>query len=175
VTQKPARTKKRSHAKKFAEIERISILGAVSRIGPVGLWMYANAFVSAAKTLPNPEALFEPVRYYLTCHSIELGLKAYLSLGGASMLDLSEGAFGHNLRAILAAAEAQGLDKSVALSTEQKGEIRNTTTYYNGKLFEYPAYGEALRGYPSLPSLPLLLTAATILVDSLAKPCREAE
>ena len=167
--------KKLSQAKQFAQIERISVLGAVSRIGPVGLWMYARAYLSAAKSVPTPDVPFEPVRYYLVCHSIELALKAYLSLRGATMLELSENPFGHNLALILKACESNDLDSSIAISAAQKVEICNATTYYNGKLFEYPAYGEAITGYPSLPDLGVLIEAATDLVGALEKPCQEAQ
>jgi hypothetical protein len=137
--------------------------------------MYANAYVKAAAVLPAPEARYEPVRYYLACHSIELSLKAYLSLHGATMLDLSEGGYGHNLVTILAAAEDKGLRSQVSVSVVQRAEICNADYYYRGKVFEYPAIGEAVRGYPSLPKLEVLIEAATLLVDSLAQSCKEAK
>jgi hypothetical protein len=168
------RGKKRSRAKRYAEIERISIFGAESRIGPVGLWLYADAFASAAQKMGEPDAKFEPVRYYLACHSIELGLKAFLSLHEVTMLELSENPFGHDLQAILDAAQGKGLTNSVHLSAEQQAEIRKATAYYNGKLFEYPAYGEAMQGYPLLPNLSILIDVAMLLAGALAKPCREA-
>jgi hypothetical protein len=163
-----------SRAKQYAEIERISILGADARMGPIGLWFYANAYQKAAAFLPAPEAPYEPVRYYLACHSIELALKAYLSLHGASMLELSESAYGHNLDTILAAAESKGLSAQVTFTLEQRAEITKAATYYAGKVFEYPAVGEALGGYPILPRLDALLKAANALVERLAQPCREA-
>lgn len=170
----PQPPRKPSRAKQFAEIERISIFGAVGRMGPIGLWMYANAYEKAAASLPAPEAPYEPVRYYLACHSIELALKAYLSLHGATMLELSENAYGHNLEAILAAAESKGLSAQVTLTLEQRAEVTKAATYYAGKVFEYPAIGEAMGGYPILPRLEVLLEAANALVESLAQPCREA-
>jgi hypothetical protein len=137
--------------------------------------MYANAYAKAAAALPAPEAPYDPVRYHLACHSIELSLKAYLSMHGATMLELSESAYGHNLETILAAAEAKGLQSQVSISLEHRTEICKSATYYGGKVFEYPAVGEALAGYPGLPKLDLLVEAATFLVESLAQPCREAE
>ena len=171
----PLNPRKLSQAKTYARIERISIAGIVAPMGPVGLWVYASAYVKAGLALPAPEAPYEPVRYYLACHSIELSLKAFLSLHGATMLELSENAFGHNLEAILLAADAKGLQTQVALTQEHRVEICKAATYYVGKVFEYPAMGEALSGYPSLPKLELLFAAAKLLVETLAKPCREAE
>ena len=167
--------KKVTQAKKFAEIEKISVFGAVARIGPVGLWMYANAYASSVKALAEPSVPFEPVRYYLACHSIELSLKAYLSLHGATMLELSESKMSHSLEKALDEAEAKGLLSAVHLSVEQRAEVRKANHYYNGKLFEYPAYGEAMRGYPDLPKIALLVETASALADALAQPCREAQ
>ncbi|MDP9263753.1 MAG: hypothetical protein M3O85_05475 [Acidobacteriota bacterium] len=170
----PQRPRKLSRAKQYAQIERISIGGAVERMGPAGLWVYANAYAKAGLALLAPGAPYEPVRYYLACHSIELSLKAFLSLHGATMLELSENAFGHNLKKILKAAEAKGLQTQVALTQEHRVEIRKAATYYAGKVFEYPAVGEALVGYPRLPKLELLFAAAEVLVDTLEQPCRES-
>jgi hypothetical protein len=156
-----------SKAKQFAQVDRISLLGIVARMWPVGLWVYANAYLRAATAIPALEAPYELVRYYLACHSIELSLKAYLSLHGATMVDLSESAYGHNLDAILTAAEKKGLQSYVRISAEQRAEICKAATYYAGKVFEYPAMGEACVGYPNLPK-ELLFEAATLLVDSLA-------
>ncbi len=150
-------------------------MGATSRMGPVGLWVYANAYIRAGLALPAPEAPYEPVRYYLACHSIELSLKAFLSLHGATMLELSENAFGHNLDAIVAAADAKGLQLQVALTPDHRVEISKAAMYYAGKVFEYPAVGEAMSGYPGLPKLEVLFVAAELLVSTLAQPCREAE
>ncbi len=90
------------------------------------------------------------------------------------MLELSENAYGHNLEAILAAAELKGLSAQVTLTLEQRAEVTKAATYYAGKVFEYPAIGEAVGDYPSLPKLEVLLEAANALVESLAQPCREA-
>lgn len=169
------RPRRLSQAKQFAQIERISLFGAVARIGPVGLWLYASHYLRAATLVSKPEVPFEPVRYYLVCHAIELALKAYLSLHQVTMLELSDNPYGHNLDAILAAAEAKGLSTVVHLSDAETAEIRNATTYYNGKLFEYPAYGEALSAYPRLPNLELLLAAAIALIEKLDQPCRESQ
>jgi len=172
---KPRNPRILSRPKQFAQIEQISLFGSVIRMAPAGLWQYANAYLRAATALPVPKAPYEPVRYYLACHSIELSLKAYLSLHGATMLELSESAYGHNLEAILAAADSKGLQSFVGVSAEQRAEICKAATYYAGKVFEYPAMGEACVGYPSLPDLELLFEAATLLVDSLARPCTEAQ
>ena len=164
-----------SRAKQFAAIERISVFGAVARMGPVGLWQYADAYKRAAETLPAPEVPYEPVRYYLACHAIELCLKAYLSVHGATMLDLAENAYGHNLDRLLAAADQRGLSAAIPLPAEHRAEVHKAADYYAGKLFEYPAVGEAIRAYPGLPNIDSLLEVARILVTALAEPCLNAQ
>jgi hypothetical protein len=166
--------KKLSAAKSFAAIERISIAGLVARMGPVGLHVYADAYLKAALALPEPAVPFEPVRPYLVCHSIELGLKAFLSLRGDKMIDMMEGGLGHNLEALLRAAIERGLNDLVSLTDSQRIAVCQATTYYAGKVFEYPAIGEALSAYPQLPSLHDLFEVAAHLVDALRKPCQES-
>jgi hypothetical protein len=170
----PKLPRKPTRAKQFAAIERISVCGVGGGMGPLALWIYASAFWKAATELPETEVPFEPVRYYLSCHSIELALKAFLSLNGDTMLSLSDSALGHNLVAILTTADAKGLAKKVVLTPDHRAEIARAAAYYGGKVFEYPAVGEAMVGYPSLPKLTVLLEASQALVESLAKSCMEA-
>ena len=73
--------------------------------------MYADAYIGAGFALPAPEVSYNPISYYLTRHSIQLSLKAFLSLHDATMLKLSLNAFGHNLKAIAIAAGAKGLQR----------------------------------------------------------------
>jgi len=172
---KGTKSRRASAAKRFAEIERISIAGINERMGPVGLHVYAEVYLAAARALPLPKVPFEPVRPYLVCHAIELALKAFLSLRGAAMLELAEGPYAHNLDTLLQKAVENGLTAMVPLTDIQTTGISLATTYYAGKVFEYPAIGEALCAYPQLPPLEALFEAAASLVDTLCQPCREAK
>lgn len=164
-------TRKLSAAKQHASVENISVLGVQGRMGPLSLWMYANAYLRAAKVLPWAEVPFEPVRHFLVCQSIELLLKASLSLNGAKLLELADGAYGHNLEALLEAAVKTG--QPLAIATSHCSEIRKAAKYYLEKVFQYPAVAEAMRGYPHLPDFAVLIEAAEILNADLEKPCRE--
>jgi hypothetical protein len=164
-----------STAKRFAEIEQISILGLTEGMGPLALELYAEMYLAAAEALPSPSVPFEPVRPYLVCHAIELALKAFLSLKGSAMVHLADGQFGHKLSVILNEAEAADLMALVPLSSVHRNAITSAESYYTGKVFEYPAVGEALSAYPSMPPLDALFEAAELLTKSLAKPCREAK
>jgi len=169
---KPTRV---SAAKRHAQIENISVLGITERMGPLALHLYGESFLTAASSLPKPIAPFEPVRPYLVCHAIELGLKAFLSLHGVLMLQLSEGSYGHNLEAILEKAVEAGLNSTVPLTEAHRSAIRLASVYYSGKVFEYPAVGEAVSAYPRMPPIEILFDAASILIRTLAQPCREAK
>jgi hypothetical protein len=168
---KPARL---SAAKLNTKIENISIVGIPARMGPITLFMYADSFLNAAQALPSPVFPFEPARPYLVCHAVELGLKAFLSLRGVTMLELAEGSYGHNLMTILQKSDESGLDTLVPFTECHRAAIRLASTYYLGKVFEYPAIVEAMSGYPSMPPVDVLFDAAKVLVDSLRQPCREA-
>jgi hypothetical protein len=91
------------------------------------------------------------------------------------MLELADGSYGHNLEAILQKADEKHLGASVTLTKAQRAEIHRASLYYAGKVFEYPAVGEAMSGYPSMPAIDTLFEAAAMLVDSLRQQCREAK
>ncbi len=167
--------RKPSKAKKFAVIEHIGIANIRERIGPLGLHMYADAYLKAYDALPPPEVPFEPVRPYLLCHSVELALKAFLSLRGMSMLELAAPALAHNLSALFDKATSMSLLDYVQLAPEEGVAVKQANNYYEGKLFEYPAFGEALAGYPERPDLKTIHGAATKLVANLRQACLEAK
>lgn len=163
-----------SRAKRYAEIEHIWVAGLTARMGPVGLHTYASAFLDAARALPAASVPFDPVRPFLLCHSIELALKAFLSLQGSAMLELAD-SYGHRLESILQTADEKDLGGLVSLTDAQRTVIRHASAYYEGKVFEYPAIGEAISGYPKMPALDALHEIAAILVTSLRQPCLEAK
>lgn len=78
-----SKRRRRSAAKRFVEVERISVLG-ISENGAARPAQVSRC-VRAARALSKPKVPFEPARPYLVCHAIELGLKAFLSLRGASI------------------------------------------------------------------------------------------
>jgi hypothetical protein len=67
------------------------------------------------------------------------------------------------------------LEKHVPLAPNEVAAIAQANHYYEGKLFEYPAYGEALAGYPGRPDLAALHSAADRLVSNLRQACLEAK
>jgi hypothetical protein len=172
MTKKP-----RKSARRHAKIENLSIAGASGRFGPVGLILYADHFLSAAKTADNappPQlgGLFVPARLFLACRTLELALKAFLSLKKCSLEELAGGVYGHDLESLMVEAEKRGLQALFKFEDRQQAEIVRASTYYFEKVFEYPALMEAVHGYPKLPDASLLIDAAEALVSALREPCR---
>ncbi len=156
------------------EIENLSIAGTTWRFSPAGFIVLAETYLDTARTAPLGKNNFNPARTFLAGHSIELGLKAFLSLNGASLVELAGGPFGHRLDLLLEEAEKIGLNQSVALSKEQAEAIRFASHYYSNKILEYPALSEAVRAYPKMPNTDLLISAAGALVLGLKQRCIEA-
>jgi hypothetical protein len=157
--------------KQHQKIESISLGPWTIYTSPSSLWVYARHYLQAAQRAPKGK--FAPARIYLACHSMELSLKAFLSLKGFSLEDLAGGAFSHNLEKILAEAESRDLLSIVDLTDAELTEISLASNYYAEKVFEYPATDEAIFAYPKYPKAPdLLVDAAEKLVLGLRDPCR---
>jgi hypothetical protein len=173
VTQQPRQpTKGRKHTK----IEHIELFGLKAHFVPMGLLMYAESYLQAAKTaqlVPN-RGPFQPARHFLVARSIELGLKAFLSLKGVSFDRMAEGALGHNLDRLLQDAKGKGLSTLVTLLPAQEAEIIRASIYYAEKVYEYPALAEAVKAYPHLAELAPLIEASEALIEALRQPCSEA-
>lgn len=160
-----------SQARQNAQIQTFELGSLKWNTGPLGLIMYAKDFAESARILPEPEH-FAPTRYYLACHAIELGLKAFLALHGRPLAELLE-KFGHRLDKILADCDAEGLAGMVPLTDDLRLAITKASGYYNAKVFEYPTLTEAVRGYSDRPSVYPLMATADLLVDRLYAPCRD--
>jgi hypothetical protein len=134
------------------------------------------------RTARNAEPVDPAIRTTHSCHRIvewcralELGFKAFLALKGCSLEQMAGGPFGHNLEGVLVEAESRDLDSFVKLDERQRNEIARSSSYYRGKVLEYPALAEAVGAYPGMPNASLLIEAATILIAAIDEPCTAAE
>ena len=160
----------------YSKVENVSLFGIRTPFGPVGLIVMAEHYLRAARTIRSQRPVGErwsPVEKFLACRTIELSLKAFLSMEGRPLTELGFGEFGHDLQNLLAEADAVGLSKFVDLSGEDRSAIEFVYRYYLDKVFEYPAVLEALRGYPGDPETEPLLDIGERLVATLMKPCSE--
>ena len=133
-----SKERKLSLAKRQASLETLTILGVPSEFGAFGLWMYADEYLDAAKTASSTNKL-NLVRSALTCHAIELLLKASLSVDGERLLTLSEAPLGHNLEKLLAAMLSKPTGQNAKLKHHHINAISNAAKYHDQKIFEYPA------------------------------------
>lgn len=166
-----------TRARKHTEIENLNVFGARARLSPLGLILHADHYLCAAKTAqPSLNGGdYHPARLFLVCRSLELALKAFLSLKGRSLDELAGGAFGHDLDKLLAEADKQDLGALVKLTEEHRFQIGRASIYYAEKVYEYPSVLEAMKGYPSRASMDPLLDAAETLIPPLREPCLHAE
>lgn len=165
-------SKAKSSSKLNAEIQLLQIGGITWDTGPFGLALYARDFARAARCADEPTC-FAPARYSLACHSIELGLKAFLTLkGGLTLVDVFD-KYKHNLQQLLTDAEQLDLAAMIKLTPEMKAEIRTASNPYAAKVFDYAALPVMVTGFRDRPDFATLLAAADALVDALYIPCRD--
>jgi hypothetical protein len=159
--------------KSNTRIDGVSIFGLTARIAPLALQIYAADFLAAAKTVPRSAAPFVPAQPHLVCHALELALKAFLCLQGYLLDDLAD-KFRHDLKNLLDEAERKGLAAFIPFGDDQALQIRRASIYYSSKVFEYRAALEALRGFPDMPDINILIDVAETLIAALREPCMQA-
>jgi hypothetical protein len=158
-------------AKRPPRGERASRIEVRSRLEAASLYAHAADFLRAAKSIGLANRSFRPARLYLVCHSLELGLRAFVSLSARSLEDTGRRASGHDLARLLSKAQSLGLDRFIRFRVKEVNEMRKASLYYSRKVFEYPALAEALRGYPKRPDFRALLGAADELIAAIREPC----
>jgi hypothetical protein len=144
---------------------RSSDFGAARRMRQLAYCAYAIEYLDAALAVRTMRTRFRLAQTYLTCHAIELALRAYLSLHA----DSANHQFRRNLRtrdlwSLLEESELHGLGRVVRLTLAQRGEIKKATRYYSQAVLEYPALAEIIRGYSLAPDIGPLMSAARSLV-----------
>lgn len=104
---------------------------------PLGLWKRAKEFAEAAAVVADAAGnqLSVPA-YYLSGHSIELSLKAFLFDNGVPLQQLKR-EYGHDLKALVDEAIRHDLKSKVHLSARELGEIYGLNCEYVAKRFEY--------------------------------------
>lgn len=120
-------------------------------------WDFYNSFTILHKEKPSYTDLF-PVKYYLLCHALELGTKAYLKEHGYSRRRLRE-EFGHDIyKLIMEIKDKFGLP----MDKTDIGCISSVGYNYSDKDFEY-----FTSGYKSFAGLDMLADVVKRLFDRL--------
>lgn len=140
-----------------------------NRSSPIGLVRYAFEFFDAARAVDNDvgmrpgHEIVAPVTVlYLTGHSIELVLKAFLLHAGVPLSELKGKKFGHDLHRCMRKAKELGLSAHVALRPDEFEVIEILNDLYARKELEY-----FMRGFKTYPSYGPLETAAARLLNGI--------
>lgn len=137
---------------------------------PHGLWRYGNDFREAAFIISQSRDVERFLPYYfLLGQSIELFLKAYLMYRGYSLHELKSRKYGHDLKALAAAARKHDLKNFVPLRQTHYAAIDLLNFEYTKRRFQYQR-----AGLIALPDAHLIHTAANRLARGL-KPLFKAE
>ena len=135
----------------------------MSRPGPAPTFhLTCHGFPVCAEDFLAAEKLYAPtarkgsyVPQFLCCQSIELSLKAFLSLKGATRKGLRTD-FGHNLVKLYDEAVAKGIGAFVTLQPGDRDVVAAANSAYDsraGKKLQYFDVYDALTAFKSLPEL----------------------
>lgn len=135
------------------------------RTNSMGLWTYAEDYFKAASAV---EERFgsrpKSITYFLYCRAIELVLKAYLRSREIGLKPLMR--LGHDLDALMDAADRENLKSLVTLNADQLDAIERINTDHVGKELEY-----IVTGYKQYPSIENLRSSAEALIRATTGVC----
>jgi hypothetical protein len=142
-----------------------------------GFHLWAEDFLAAAKVYAPTARKGSYVPQFLCCQSIELSLKGFLSLKGATRTELKK-KFGHNLLRLHDEAVAKGLGDLVAVQSGDRDVVATANQAYDskgGKKLQYFDIFDAMTAFKHLPELsPLEEMADRLQAPSLRKALLEA-
>jgi hypothetical protein len=139
-------------------------------ITPAGHLRYAAQFLRAARASRDADPTFPShVPYYLTCHAVELALKAFLRLRRVPSETLKK-KLGHDLEKLLEQADDEHLAEYLTPDARQRSALKRVNTYYRHKVLEYFSRRQPLRGPEGLSNLGTLDSLAHELIDRLWNP-----
>jgi hypothetical protein len=148
------------------------VVGTVTvNLSCVGFHMWAEDFLNAERLYAPTARPGSFVAHFLCCQSIELSLKAYLSLRGASRKDLKK-PYGHNLVRLFRDAYQKGIDQLVALLPSDTNTIADANGWYDthgGKRFQYFDVMDAVLAFKHAPELAPLEDLAARLQTPLLR------
>lgn len=129
----------------------------------------SHKFLEAANTINSAihVSYLMDVRYYLICHALELGLKAFLRAQGIKIDVLRN--LKHNLEKILTMAKKEGLASICPAFSEYEKDIIKINEDYSIKGFEYTVLG----GTGSYPPFNNIYDSVELLLKDIWPLCLE--
>jgi hypothetical protein len=116
--------------------------------------VWAEDFLLAEKLYAPSARTGSHVAHFLCCQSIELSLKAFLSLKGMNRRELKK--LGHNLDQLFGRARSEGLSQLVPLQPRDQSIVQAANAWYDtpgGKRFQYFGLLDAIKGFKGSPDL----------------------
>lgn len=140
-----------------------------TRTTPIGLARYAHEFYDAAivvddkmGTRPGYEMVPPVPVMYLTAHSIELILKAFLLFKGVSLTKLKR-KYGHDIEKAFTKANELGLDQSVKFDPDEVEVLKILNVLYSSKQLNY-----FIRGAKEFPAFGIAQTLTEKMLNAIA-------
>jgi len=129
-----------------------------------GFHVWAEDFLAAAKAYAPNARKGSFVAHFLCCQSLELSLKAFLSLKGLDRRKLARKPFGHNLDRLVDEAVRQNLAEFVQIAPADRSVIQIASSWYDipgGKRLQYFNLTDALTAFKDAPPYAALEELAT--------------
>lgn len=140
-----------------------------TRTTPIGLARYAREFYDAAIIVDDKLGLrpchemIPPVPVmYLTAHSIELILKAFLLFKGVSLTKLKS-KYGHDIEKAFTKANELGLDQSVKFDPDEVEVLKILNVLYSSKQLNY-----SIRGAKQFPAFGIVQKLTEKMLHNIA-------
>jgi hypothetical protein len=143
----------------------IEIAPAMFNLTCYGFHVWAEDFLAAEKLYAPMARRGSYVPQFLCCQSIELSLKAFLSLKGFTRTKLRRD-FGHNLVRLYGEAVDKGIGTFVTLQSGDGDVVATANKAYDSrtrKKLQYFDVHDAVTAFKSLPELPALENLANRL------------
>jgi hypothetical protein len=119
-----------------------------------GFHLWAEDFLIAAKAYAPGARKGSFVGHFLCCQSLELGLKAFLSLKGMDRGKLARKPYGHSLERLAKEAVGRGCAEFAAITPVDLPFIRVASAWYDtpdGKRFQYFRVVDAMKAFSGAP------------------------
>jgi hypothetical protein len=133
---------------------RIGVGTAQANLSCYGFHVWAEDFLIAAKAYAHAARKGSFVGHFLSCQSLELSLKAFLSLKGLSRRTLAQKPLGHNLNRLVDEAVRQNLAQFVQITPADRLVIQIANSWYDtpgGKRLQYFDVADAVTAFKGAP------------------------
>jgi hypothetical protein len=138
-------------------------VGVRANLTCYGFHVWAEDFLAAARAYAPVAREASFVGHFLCCQSLELSLKAFLSMKGLTRQQLMRKPFGHNLAALLDAAIANGVAEFVEVTPADIAVVARATDWYDtpkGKRLQYFDLLDAMSAFKGAPDATMLQVLA---------------